>query len=181
MFSVRSLTKDSTILIYGPTQSQKIINTSVDLHFKIPLNYKTPPPELNYNPPPLNYETPCRQILLFGYFLVCVVCFAGEREKLQLLRPLQQCRERETAATTTASAVQRERNCSCYDRFSSAERDYCTTTVLLLYYSTILLYYCTTVLLYHYCTTTILLLYYYWYYYCTIIILYHRTTTDPPQ
>ena len=51
-------------------------------------------------------------------------CFkSAEREKLQLPRPLQVCRERETAATTTASGVQRERNCSYYDRFKSAERE----------------------------------------------------------
>ena len=48
---------------------------------------------------------------------------SAEREKLQLLRPLHVCRERETAATTTASSLQRERNCSYYDRFKAAERE----------------------------------------------------------
>ena len=36
----------------------------------------------------------------------------SEREKLQLQRPLQLCRKRETAATATASAVQTKRNCN---------------------------------------------------------------------
>ena len=61
--------------------------------------------------------------------LFCVVC-------------VQVCRERETAAITTASSLQSERNCSYYDRFKSAERE---KLQLLLYYCTIvILYYCTT-------------------------------------
>ena len=40
---------------------------------------------------------------------VLYLCKSAEREKLQLLRPLQ--------------AAERERNCSYYDRFKSAERE----------------------------------------------------------
>ena len=81
--------------------------SNVDLHFtNPPSNTKPPPPKLNYKPP-LNYETPLPDVY-FGYFLFCVACFVAEREKLQLLRPLQLCRER-------------ERNCSYYDRSSCAE------------------------------------------------------------
>ena len=93
--------------------------SNVDLHFtNPPSNTKPPPPKLNYKPP-LNYETPLPDVY-FGYFLFCVACFVAEREKLQLLRPLQLCREREreTAATTTAPAVQSARNCNYYDRFT---------------------------------------------------------------
>ena len=61
-------------------------------------------------------------------------CIA-EREELQLLRPLQYCRERETTIATTAPVLQTARNCSnhpsmaereiainYYDRSSIAER-----------------------------------------------------------
>ena len=68
------------------------------------------------------------------------MCFVAEKEELQLLRPLQLCRERErncsyydrsscverdTAATTTAVQKERgrERNCSYYDRFRESERE----------------------------------------------------------
>ena len=43
------------------------------------------------------------------------MCFVAEKEELQLLRPLQLCRER-------------ERNCSYYDRSSCVERDTAATT-----------------------------------------------------
>ena len=61
-------------------------------------------------------------------------CIA-EREEVQLLRPLQYCRERETTIATTAPVLQTARNCSnhpsmaarkiainYYDRSSIAER-----------------------------------------------------------
>ena len=55
---------------------------------------------------------------------VLYVCKSAERDKLQLLRPLQVCRETETAASTTAS----QRNCSYYDRFRCAERETAAST-----------------------------------------------------
>ena len=49
----------------------------------------------------------------------------AEKENLQLLRPLQYCRERkrETALTTTAPVLQRERNCNYCDPSSMANRE----------------------------------------------------------
>ena len=48
-------------------------------------------------------------------------CIA-EREELQLLRPLQYCRERETTIATTAPVLQTARNCNHYDRSIIAKR-----------------------------------------------------------
>ena len=48
-------------------------------------------------------------------------CIA-EREELQLLRPLQNCRERETTIATTAPLLQTARNCNHYDRSTIAKR-----------------------------------------------------------
>ena len=61
----------------------------------------------------------------------------AEKEKLQLLRPLQYCKQQETAITTTAPLLQREgelqlprpfqccrdRNCNYYNRSSIAEKE----------------------------------------------------------
>ena len=91
--------------------------------YKPPLNYKTPPPELNGKPPSITKPSAGYQKMLSCSVLYVCKSAEREREKLQLLRPLQVCRERETAATTTASCLQRERNCSYYDRFKSAERE----------------------------------------------------------
>ena len=46
----------------------------------------------------------------------------AEKEKLQLLRPLQYCKQQETAITTTAPLLRREGNCNYHDRSSVAER-----------------------------------------------------------
>ena len=137
---------------------------NVDLHFiNPPLNYKTPPPELN--------SLPAKKL---GVVLCCLFCSTeretaatttasavqkernssyyhrfrfAERQKLQLLRPLQLCRER-------------ERNCSYYDRFSCAEREreklqllrplqLCRERVTAATTAVLRLYYCDTVLLYY--------------------------------
>ena len=58
-------------------------------------------------------------------------CREREREKkLQLLRPLQYCRERErkTAITTTAPVLQIGRSCNYNDRSNIAERETAITT-----------------------------------------------------
>ena len=47
----------------------------------------------------------------------------AEEEKLQLLRPLQYCKQQETAITTTAPLLQREGNCNYHDRSNVAERE----------------------------------------------------------
>ena len=47
----------------------------------------------------------------------------AEKEKLQVLRPLQYCKEQETAITTTAPLLQREGNCNYYDRSRIAEKE----------------------------------------------------------
>ena len=52
----------------------------------------------------------------------------AEEEKLQLLRPLQYCKQQETAITTTAPLLQREGNCKYHDRSNVAETETATTT-----------------------------------------------------
>ena len=52
----------------------------------------------------------------------------AEKEKLQLLRPLQYCKQQKTAITTTAPPLQREGNCNYHDRSNVAERETAITT-----------------------------------------------------
>ena len=52
----------------------------------------------------------------------------AEEEKLQLLRPLQYCKQQETAITTTAPLLQREGSCNYHDRSNVAERETATST-----------------------------------------------------
>ena len=80
--------------------------SNVDFIFITPLNYKTPP-ELDYKPPSITKPSAGYKKMLSCSVLY--VCKSAERKKLQLLRPLQVCRETKTAATTTASSLQREK------------------------------------------------------------------------
>ena len=95
------------------------------IFIKPPSITKPHPPELNFNPPP-SIAKPSAGYKKMLSCSVLYVCKSAEREKLQLLRPLQVCRERETAATKTASSLQRKRNCSYYDPIVILY--HCTTT-----------------------------------------------------
>ena len=81
-------------------------------------------------------------VLQIGRTAITTTAPILQREKLQLLRPLKYCRQRETAITTTAPVLQREklqllrplpvlqkkRTCKYYDRSSIAEREIALTT-----------------------------------------------------
>ena len=95
------------------------------IFIKPPSITKPHPPELNFNPPPQLRNPP--PAIKKCCLVLCCMCVSLRREKkLQLLRPLQVCRERETAATKTASSLQRKRNCSYYDPIVILY--HCTTT-----------------------------------------------------
>ena len=73
------------------------------------------------NPPPLRTPSPRKKLF---WYSCCSFC---SREKqtatTTTVSAMQRERERQTATTTTAEPVQKERNCNYYDRFSSAERE----------------------------------------------------------
>ena len=94
--------------------------SNVDLHFtNPPSNTKPPPPKLNYNPP-LKKRNPFAGCLFWLLLVLCCLFCSRKRETAATTTApaVQRERERETAATTTAPAVQSARNCNYYDRFT---------------------------------------------------------------
>ena len=86
-----------------------------------PLNYKTQTPELDYKPPQLRNPPPAIKKCCV---VLCCICVSLQRERnCSYYDRFKLQRERETAATTTASSLQRERSCTYYDRFRCAERE----------------------------------------------------------